>query len=136
MAPLAVRLSKMGIKVSGCDSSEHFATEEVLKDIIPAETPKQITVEEIQLVVSQHFGLRPADLKGKKRTRVIAHPRQVAMYLSRQLTDYSLPRLGEAFGGRDHTTVLHACDKIEKEMAKDRELAMVIEQLTEKLRKG
>ncbi|NLY54506.1 MAG: chromosomal replication initiator protein DnaA [Firmicutes bacterium] len=111
-------------------------TEEVLKDIIPAETPKQITVEEIQLVVSQHFGLRPADLKGKKRTRVIAHPRQVAMYLSRQLTDYSLPRLGEAFGGRDHTTVLHACDKIEKEMAKDRELAMVIEQLTEKLRKG
>ena len=105
------------------------------KDIILRKHPSRSRWR-IQLVVSQHFGLRPADLKGKKRTRVIAHPRQVAMYLSRQLTDYSLPRLGEAFGGRDHTTVLHACDKIEKEMAKDRELAMVIEQLTEKLRKG
>lgn len=107
--------------------------DEVLKDTISAEAKKEITVEAIQLLVSQHFGIRASDMKAKKRTRAISHPRQIAMYLCRQLTDHSLPRLGEAFGGRDHTTVLHACDKIERELATDRELAAVLETLTKKL---
>lgn len=107
--------------------------DEVLKDTV-AEANKQVTVEEIQLVVAEHFGLRPSDMKTKKRTRAISYPRQIAMYLCRQLTDHSLPRLGEAFGGRDHTTVLHACDKIGKELeAKEKEICIAIEALTKKL---
>ncbi len=107
--------------------------DEVLKDTLAGEVKKEITVEAIQNLVSQHFGIRLSDMKAKKRTRAIAYPRQIAMYLCRQLTDHSLPRLGEAFGGRDHTTVLHACEKIEKEIASDRELATLIETLTKEL---
>lgn len=107
--------------------------DEVLKDTINNEAKKEITVEAIQVLVSQHFGIRPSDMKAKKRTRAISYPRQIAMYLSRQLTDHSLPRLGEEFGGRDHTTVLHACDKIEKELASDRELAALLDTLSKQL---
>lgn len=108
--------------------------DEVLKDVMPDEQEKTITVEDIQLIVAQHFGLTPADFKGKKRTRAISHPRQIAMYICRKLTDHSLPRLGEEFGGRDHTTVLHACDKIEKDSAEDTELAATIDLLLEKIK--
>lgn len=107
--------------------------DEVLKDTINNEAKKEITVEAIQVLVSQHFGIRPSDMKAKKRTRAISYPRQIAMYLSRQLTDHSLPRLGEEFGGRDHTTVLHACDKIEKELASDRELTTLLDTLAKQL---
>ncbi|NLW16694.1 MAG: chromosomal replication initiator protein DnaA [Firmicutes bacterium] len=108
--------------------------DEVLKDTIADDVKKEITVEDIQNLVAQHFGIRASDMKSRKRTRAIAYPRQIAMYLCRQLTDHSLPRLGEAFGGRDHTTVLHACDKIEKEMETDKSLANLIETLTKELR--
>lgn len=107
--------------------------DEVLKDTIAPGEKKVITVEAIQLAVAEHFGIRMGDMKTKKRTRAITYPRQIAMYLSRQLTDYSLPRLGEFFGGRDHTTVLHACDKIAKELNQDKELNLTLETISERL---
>lgn len=87
--------------------------DEALKNILFT-TKKQISVEQIIKHTADHFCLTPSDLRGKRRTRDIAFARQIAMYLSRELTDLSLPKLGEEFGGRDHTTVLHAVRKIER----------------------
>lgn len=84
---------------------------DVLKDMVQEDEIK-VSVELIQKKVAEHFNIRLSDLKGKKRNRAIVYPRQIAMYLARDLTDYSLPELGGFFGGRDHTTVLHACEKI------------------------
>ncbi|AGA67580.1 chromosomal replication initiator protein DnaA [Desulfitobacterium dichloroeliminans LMG P-21439] len=92
---------------------------EALKDIIPVNTPKEITIEMIQQAVSDYYHLSLSEFKAKKRTRAVAFPRQIAMYLSRELTDSSLPRIGDEFGGRDHTTVLHAHDKISEARRND-----------------
>ncbi len=108
--------------------------DEVLKDVLPAERNKQVTIEEIQVTVAQHFNMRTEDMKAKKRTKAVAFPRQIAMYLSRKLTDRSLPKIGDEFGGRDHTTVLHACDKIEKDITNSPQLAETIKTLKENLR--
>ncbi|EJY56795.1 chromosomal replication initiator protein DnaA [Alicyclobacillus hesperidum URH17-3-68] len=105
-----------------------------LKDIIQPNRPRAVTVNQVQKVVSDHYGLRIEDLRGKKRTRNIAFPRQIAMYLTRELTDMSLPRIGEAFGGRDHTTVMHACDRVAEEMEKDTDLRATIDRLAEAIR--
>lgn len=88
---------------------------EVLKDVL-VEQSKKITIDIIQQKVAQYFDIRLADMRSKKRTRAVAYPRQIAMYLSRDLTDFSLPEIGEQFGGRDHSTVLHACEKVHKDM--------------------
>ena len=90
--------------------------EEALKDIISSSQPKEITVDLIKDVVSKNFTIKIEDFTSKKRTRAIAYPRQVAMYLCRDLTDLSLPKIGDEFGGRDHSTVIHACDKIASDM--------------------
>ena len=87
---------------------------EALKDIIPSSKPKVITILDIQRTVGEHFNIKLEDFKAKKRTKSIAFPRQIAMYLSRELTDFSLPKIGEEFGGRDHTTVIHAHEKISR----------------------
>jgi chromosomal replication initiator protein len=84
--------------------------------------PAQVTIEQIMDVVASHFGLRVDDLIGPRRTRAIARPRQVCMFLARELTDMSLPRIGEALGGRDHTTIMHGCDKIGALFEKDDEM--------------
>jgi chromosomal replication initiator protein len=81
---------------------------EALKDVIGAHN-RQVTLELIQKYVSDYYRIKLADMYSPKRTRAIARPRQVAMWLSRELTPHSLPEIGDAFGGRDHTTVLHAC---------------------------
>ncbi len=94
---------------------------EALKDVIGA-VNRQITVENIQKTVADYFKIKVSDLFSKKRTRVIARPRQVAMWLAKDLTSQSYPSIGEAFGGRDHTTVLHAVRTIESLRAKDNEL--------------
>ena len=108
---------------------------QVLKDIIPPEAPKKITIDLIQKVVAEHYGLKIEDLKTKKRTRKIAFPRQVAMYLCRELIDgASLPKLGEAFGGRDHTTILHGYEKINTEIINDTELKETINELIKKIK--
>lgn len=93
--------------------------EEALKDIISSTQPKEITVDLIKGVVSKNFNIKMEDFSSKKRTRAIAYPRQVAMFLCRDLTDLSLPKIGDEFGGRDHTTVIHACDKISDDIESD-----------------
>ena len=92
---------------------------EALKDILPTNNTRQITIDDIQKGVAEYFHLSPSEFKAKRRTRAVAFPRQIAMYLSRQLTDCSLPKIGEEFGGRDHTTVMHAQDKISQALQTD-----------------
>lgn len=109
--------------------------EQVLKDIISPEAPKKITIELIQRVVAEHYDLKVEDLKTKKRTRKVAFPRQIAMYLCRELVNgASLPKIGEAFGGRDHTTILHGCEKISAEIENDLELRETINKLIKKIK--
>lgn len=107
---------------------------EALKDIIPNNKPKKLTITAIQEAVGEKYNVKLEELLAKKRTKSIAFPRQIAMYLSRELTDLSLPKIGEEFGGRDHTTVIHAHTKIIKEMNNDTNLAREIEDLKEKLK--
>jgi chromosomal replication initiator protein len=94
---------------------------EALKDVIGAHN-RQVTLELIQKYVSDYYKIKVADMYSQKRTRAIARPRQVAMWLSRELTPHSLPEIGDAFGGRDHTTVLHACRTITDLRGKDGQL--------------
>lgn len=107
-------------------------TREVLKDIL-VEKNKEITVEEIQKVVAQHFGLKVVDLKSPKRLKALVLPRQVAMYLSRQLTPQSFPEIGEKFGGKDHSTIIHAIKKIEKLLEEDFQLRTTVDNLKKSL---
>lgn len=107
---------------------------DALKDIIPSSKPKEITIPAIQEIVAERYHIRLEDFAAKKRTKSIAFPRQIAMYLSRELTDASLPKIGEEFGGRDHTTVIHAHEKISKMLEQDTELDRDIEELKEKLK--
>lgn len=101
-------------------------TQEALKDLVDEAPPHLLTIKEIQKAVAEYFNLRMEDFKAKKRSHNLAFPRQIAMYLSRELTDNSLPRIGEEFGGRDHTTVMHACDKINSLLAEDEDLQQVV----------
>lgn len=95
---------------------------------------RRVTVDEIQKLVSEHFGLKQADLLSERRTRAIARPRQVAMWLCKQHTTRSYPDIGRRFGGRDHTTVLHAVKKVEELLQADDQIARDVEALTRKLR--
>jgi chromosomal replication initiator protein len=90
---------------------------------------KIITIEQVQRKVADFFGVRPSDLKAKNRTKAVAFPRQVAMYLARQLTHASLAEVGRAFGGKDHTTVLHAVDKIRNLLQEDPKLRKTVDGL-------
>ncbi|MFP5116301.1 chromosomal replication initiator protein DnaA [Bacillaceae bacterium C204] len=107
---------------------------EALKDIIPSSKPKVITILDIQKTVGELFSIKLEDFKAKKRTKSLAFPRQIAMYLSRELTDYSLPKIGEEFGGRDHTTVIHAHEKISKLLQSDAQLQRQVKELHELLK--
>jgi chromosomal replication initiator protein len=97
------------------------------------EEEKIITIDHIQRRVGDFFGLKLSDLKAKNRTRAIAFPRQVAMYLARQMTHSSLSEIGRAFGGKDHTTVLHAVDKIQTLMQEDPKLHKTIDGLIQSI---
>lgn len=107
---------------------------EALKDIIPSSKPRVITIHEIQRVVGEHFNVKLEDFKAKKRTKSVAFPRQIAMYLSRELTDFSLPKIGEEFGGRDHTTVIHAHEKISKLIQTDAQFQKQLNEINELLK--
>lgn len=107
----------------------------ILKDVLPPHKPRPITCSLIQEYVAQYFKLRPEDFKAKKRTRAIAYPRQIAMYMTRELTDLSLPKVGLEFGGRDHTTVLHAYDKIKQEIQEDPSLQEIINEIIRRMQK-
>ena len=97
-------------RFSGRPITESFA-QEVLRDLLLVHD-RLLTIENIQKAVAKYYNLRVTDLLGRRRTRMIARPRQMAMALSKELTEHSLPEIGDAFGGRDHTTVLYACRKI------------------------
>lgn len=107
---------------------------EALKDIIPNNKPSVITIKAIQEAVGEYYHVRLEDFKAKKRTKSIAYPRQIAMYLSRELTDASLPKIGDEFGGRDHTTVIHAHEKITQLIKSDMNLKNDIAEIEKQLR--
>jgi chromosomal replication initiator protein len=104
--------------------------EEVLRDILPDQAYREIPIELIQHEVCRYFGISKADLVGASRSKGFAYPRQVAMYLSRELTDVSLPKIGKAFGGRDHSTVMHATSKIANLINSDRDAFSQIHEIT------
>lgn len=108
-------------------------TQEVLHDILRA-NDRRVTIEEIQKKVAQHYNIRITEMHSAKRMRSVVRPRQVAMYLSKSLTAHSLPEIGRKFGGRDHTTVLHAVKKIEELKKADFNLSEDIELLVRTLR--
>jgi chromosomal replication initiator protein len=107
---------------------------EALNDYLSSTSYIKNSIQKIQKVICDYFNISMEDLTSKKRNNNIAFPRQIGMYLSRILTDESFPRIGMEFGGRDHTTVIHACDKIEKEMKSNKEFKSTIEQLKSKLK--
>jgi len=105
------------------------SAEITLRDLIAAREPRRVRIEDIQKVVARHFNVSKADLLSSRRTRTIVRPRQIAMYLAKMLTPRSLPEIGRRFGGRDHTTVLHAVRKVEELMSGDKALAEEVELL-------
>lgn len=117
---------------TGVITEETAAT--VLKDIYENNRPVAITAERIKDVVCEKYQLTVEQMDSKKRSRPLAYPRQIAMYLTRELTDMSLPKIGQEFGGRDHSTVIHACDKIKDDMEKDTNLYVTIESLKETIK--
>jgi chromosomal replication initiator protein len=108
--------------------------EEVLRDFIPDGSGPEINADQIMASTADYFGVSLEDLRGHSRSRVLVNARQVAMYLCRELTDLSLPRIGQAFGGRDHTTVMHADRKIRQQMAERRSLYNQIAELTNRIK--
>jgi chromosomal replication initiator protein len=98
-------------------------------DLLRGGGERRITIDDIQRRVAEHYGIRLADMTSARRARAVARPRQVAMYLAKQLTPRSLPEIGKRFGGRDHTTVMHAVRKIEDLRASDPGIADDVELL-------
>ncbi|MBB6450598.1 chromosomal replication initiator protein [Geomicrobium halophilum] len=107
---------------------------EALKDIIPSAKPRTISIEDIQTQVANFYQIKLEEITAKKRTKTIAFARQVAMYLSREMTESSLPKIGEKFGGRDHTTVIHAHEKISKLISSDQQVQQQLEEITNKVK--
>ncbi|MDD2859186.1 MAG: chromosomal replication initiator protein DnaA, partial [Candidatus Nanopelagicales bacterium] len=109
-------------------------TEVVLKDLFPSDSGPEITAAQIMASTASYFGVTVEDLCGSSRSRVLVTARQIAMYLCRELTDLSLPKIGQAFGGRDHTTVMHANRKIKDLMAERRSLFNQVSDLTSRIK--
>ena len=110
--------------------------QEVLKDVFPQGEMPEISVEQIQQTVVERFGMSLQELTGDRRSQSIVYPRQVAMYLCRELTDSSLPKIGKKFGGRDHTTVIHATSKIAKLIREDRNVYNLVQELTARVKQA
>jgi chromosomal replication initiator protein len=109
--------------------------EQVLRDLFPQGDPApEVTIGLIQETVSERFGLSVTELCSPRRSQSVAYPRQVAMYLSRELTDSSLPKIGKEFGGRDHTTVIHATSKITRMISEDRTVYNLVQELTARIK--
>ena len=108
--------------------------QDVLKDVFPQGEAAEVSIRSIQETVSERFGLSTHELCGDRRSQNIVYPRQVAMYLSRELTDSSLPKIGKEFGGRDHTTVIHATSKIARLIREDRSVYNLVQELTARIK--
>ncbi len=111
-------------------------TEEVLKDVFPLGEAPEISIERIQEIVTDRFGITLQELVSERRSQSLVYPRQVAMYLCRQLTDSSLPKIGKKFGGRDHTTVMYATSKIENRIKEDRNVYNLVQELTARIKQA
>ena len=109
---------------------------EAIRDMVPSSQPKQISVEMIQRAVADYYHIQVSEMRARTRVRMVSLPRQVAMFLCRELTELSLPRIGEEFGGRDHTTVIHACDKILQDRQTDPTLDANVKEIVERLKKA
>jgi chromosomal replication initiator protein len=111
--------------------------EQVLKDVFPqGDAAPEVTIPRIQEAVSERFGVTLDELVSPRRSQSVAYPRQVAMYLSRELTDSSLPKIGKEFGGRDHTTVMHATSKITRLISEDRSVYNLVQELTARVKQA
>ncbi len=138
---LAERLTESGRELDGAVTRLYAAchltgtpitrenAEHIIRDLMRGMEPKRIKIEDILKLVSKHYGVSRTDILSQRRQRSIVWPRQIGMYLAKQLTQRSLPEIGRRFGGRDHTTVLHAIRKIDGEIAKDQRLKDEIEDL-------
>ena len=115
------------------DINTQLATE-ALKDIIPNSRPRKITVKVVQKFISEKYNVTIDEMLSRKRTKSIAYPRQIAMYISRELTDLSLPKIGQEFGGRDHTTVIHAHKKISESIKQNPEVETEINSYLEDIK--
>jgi chromosomal replication initiator protein len=111
-------------------------SQDVLKDVFPQGEAPEVSIERIQTAVTDRFGLSMDELCGERRSQNIVYPRQVAMYLSRELTDASLPKIGREFGGRDHTTVIHATSKIARMIREDRSVYNLVQELTARIKQA
>ena len=109
-------------------------SQDVLKDVFPQGEGAAVSIKRIQDLVAERFNLTLEELCGDKRSQNIVYPRQVAMYLSRELTDSSLPKIGKEFGGRDHTTVIHATSKIARLIREDRSVYNLVQELTARVK--
>jgi chromosomal replication initiator protein len=107
--------------------------QDVLRDVFPPEAA-EVNIHRIQEEVADRFGLSLIELCSDRRSQNIVYPRQVAMYLSRELTDSSLPKIGKEFGGRDHTTVIHATSKIARLIREDRSVYNLVQELTARIK--
>ena len=107
----------------------------ILRDII-GETKKIITMDDIEEVVTARFHIKISEIKSRRRSKMLVHPRQIAMYLCRELTDASFPEIGRHFGGKDHTTIIHACKQISKAKENDLALKSILESLKDQITKG
>lgn len=116
----------------GAPVTEELAAE-ALRDMLPVKDPRRITTDLIMAIVAEYYSVSVEDLKSKRRNREITVPRQIAMYLTRELNGASLPRIGLEFGGRDHTTVIHACDKVAEDMKRDAALKGTIDTLKKRI---
>jgi chromosomal replication initiator protein len=110
-------------------------TQECLADILRA-SERKVTIDEIIRKVADHYNLRMSDLLSARRARQVARPRQVAMYLAKSLTSRSLPDIGRRFGGRDHTTVIHATSKIARLIREDRSVYNLVQELTARIKQA
>ena len=108
--------------------------QDVLRDVFPQGEAAEVSIKRIQDLVAERFDLTHDELCGEKRSQNIVYPRQVAMYLSRELTDSSLPKIGKEFGGRDHTTVIHATSKISRLIKEDRSVYNLVQELTARVK--
>jgi chromosomal replication initiator protein len=110
--------------------------EDVLREVFPQGENAAVTIEQIQQLVCERFSVDLTELTGDRRSQNIVYPRQVAMYLSRELTDSSLPKIGKHFGGRDHTTVIHATSKIARLIREDRSVYNLVQELTARVKQA
>jgi chromosomal replication initiator protein len=115
-----------------CEPINKAMAKNILKDIISAKDV-QPTPEIIKKAVAKYYEIKPADIDSKKRARSFSVPRQIAMFLTRELTDLSLPQIGDAFGGKDHTTVLYACEKVSQNMSSDELFSNIVRELEDKI---